>query len=205
MQTRLSMALLTTVLLASAVSSASSDPTPPAEQLPAERYAWGASAQTVLAGRPKPFHSGPGGIVYKDKLGEIGGLLTFRFVEDKLTEVRYRFGAKQQTAAGSLADFNSIEQLLLQQHGAPRTREEEWLDPSERNADLSSAIADGKLSQMTHWRIGRTAIIHSIYGEQGKINHMLVFQPLDQYEALFPAPEPAVKTSADTAVAAQPQ
>lgn len=163
---------------------------------------WGASQSVVLQGRSKPLHAGAGGVVYKTQLGAVAALITFRFTEDELTEVRYRFVTKHAAAEGFLADFEQIEALLVTAHGEPEMRQAEWIEPGERTAQLAVAIATGKLSQLSQWRTSASAVVHSIYGDDGKISHTLVFQPLSAYQPLFVEQPAAVPTAPEPPPAA---
>lgn len=175
-----------------------------------QKYQWGDSERDVQRSQPKPLHAGPGGIVYRDKLGDVAGQVTFRFGAGKLNEVRYRFVAEHEHPDGFVADFGKVEQLLIAQHGAPQTRQSEWLDPKGQTDQLGTAIAAGELTQLTQWRTPTSTIIHSLYGDEGKISHSLVYQPLGppaSPELLIsePVTAPTEPASAPAAEPAHPQ
>ena len=147
-----------------------------AEQSVVPSFQWGESQQVALLGRAKPLHTGPGGVAYQERLGNLPALVSFRFVADQLSEVRYRFVAKRSRAAEFISDFAAIEALLLSQYGAPLTRNAQW-DPNQPNEAVVAAIAAGELSPLTEWHTPSGILMHSLYGDDGKINHSLVVQP----------------------------
>jgi hypothetical protein len=180
-----------------------------------QKYRWGDSERTVIRGRNQPLDTGPGGIVFQEMLGQITGRVTYRFANDGLTEVHYHFVAEHQTPAGFLTDFTKIERLLLSTHGPAESQRWEWHDATEQTDDPGAAIAAGKLTRLSEWRTRTSSITHSIFGDDGKVSHSLVYLPLAtvQQPPAAPAavsapiaePKPAEPEPAAPVSSAQPQ
>jgi len=166
---------------------------------------WGMSPTQVMAterDQPAETRRENGEVVIKydpARTAELSGRLIYIFAKDKLVRAKYVSSAAHTDLNDFIVDFRAVEPMLLEKYGKPGNERAVWendayqqerlpyLDqdralpsdvlPYDQNAGLSVSL--GYLRLYAQRSSGRTKIIHTLTGENGRIVHQIEYRSVE--------------------------
>lgn len=162
---------------------------------------WGMTQAQVLAteaNRPAEVRKSDGEVIVRYDSIQFSGLAgraIYIFAKDKLVRAKYLLDVTHEEENDFIADFQTVEPLLVRQYGKPFSSRAFWgsdafqqepksyLDqdraapseilPSDRFVGL--AVSLGQLKLYTQWALARTKVLHGLTGQDHRITHQIEY------------------------------
>ena len=148
------------------------------------------------------------------RFGTLSARLIYIFAANKLVRAKYIFSAVHDDPNEFIADYRTIEPVLIESHGKPTSARAIWEDDSTQDEPKSYldqdratpasilpsdplvglAVSLGHLRLYTEWSKTRTTILHALSSNNRNIIHQLEYrgvalEPLEN--AVRRSPEPS--------------
>ena len=169
------------------------------------RTTWGMNRTQVMAAEPvKPadVREAAGEVVVRYDSAQLGGLkgrLVYILAKNKLVRAKYIFDAGHANQNDFIADYRTVEPVLMESYGKPSDERAVWTDDSTQDEPKSYldqdraspanilpsdklvgfAVSLGHLKLYTRWQTPRTKILHALTGENHTITHQVEYLSVD--------------------------
>jgi len=117
-------------------------------------------------------------LIYKSTIGGKKASIIYSFTNDnELYRGAYCFEEEHTNRNDFINDFEEINKILSNKYGYPISDEKIWLNDLYKNdnKEWGFAVSLGHLRYDTSWENRKTKILHSVNGENYKINHIVLY------------------------------
>ncbi len=119
-------------------------------------------------------------LTYKTEVGGVPVGMGYTFVDDKLVSAGYLGSQQYRDAADYHDDYANWKKLLTNRLGEPNKDSQRWLDDRYKNKgdrrSLGRAIKRGHVIHYTEWNTADSKIRLRLWGEDAKVNLMILHQ-----------------------------
>jgi hypothetical protein len=139
---------------------------------------WGASVEEVkLVVKAEPVNTGANLLVYSDSIGGLNVQCVFLFAKNQFVRGKYCFTVEHADKNAFLTDFEAADALLKDKYGAPEKHEVQWRNDLYKRdpQNWGMAVATGRLSLCSTWKIGEVQVIHVLTGDNYRIEHEIEY------------------------------
>ena len=167
--------LIIPLLLALLLLSSCQKPTP--KDLNFRQSAWGDSKQTVIKSEETdPIKDRENTLVYENlKFIGFDAVVTYNFVQDKLSSAEYDFTQVYPDYADNITTFELIREELTETYGQPTENREVWKDGAPTSDPIGLALALGDVSYTAYWSLESTEIVLNLSGYNLVVDMTLTF------------------------------
>lgn len=116
-------------------------------------------------------------LMYRGKVGTYDAVIVYKFTNNKLRTGAYFVKEEHTNENLFIEDYNDINKILKTKYGMPTTDDIIWIDTlyKDKYSDWGFAVSLGDLKYSTTWKIGNMSIVHTLDGDNYKINHDIVY------------------------------
>jgi len=143
---------------------------------------WGATAEGIKKHLSKePVLEEKKGLMYEDKINELGVYCCFNLANGKFVRGNYAFKEEHANKNAFIWDFESIDELLKEKYKEPFEHKELWLNDLYKDTpqDWGMAISVGHYVIHSRWKIGKVYITHILRGDNYNIVHVIQYSHED--------------------------
>jgi hypothetical protein len=154
------------------------------------------------------------------RFGSLGSRLIYIFANNKLVRAKYIFSVEHEDPNKFIADYRTIEPVLIELHGKPTSARAIWEDDATQDEPKSYldqdratpasilpsdplvglAVSLGHLRLYTEWSNTRTTVLHALSG-----NHLDIVHQLEYRSVAFEPLENAVRRSSEPSNGSRPR
>lgn len=143
---------------------------------------WGTDIATVKSIEQWEFVRGIDQLLlYKGHLAALEALLSYKFLEDKLMGLSYRFVEEYSNKNIYFNDFDEVNDLLKAKYGEPLKDNYIWSKDFYKNdaSNYGKAVAAGHLQRRVAWKTPQTLIFHVLNRDDFGIAHMILYMSFE--------------------------